>query len=176
MFAAPTFGQIDYSRLESNDLTIDTKSFNKIDILGLISNLDDFSSLYKAIKATELLETLKGEGPFTIFAPLNSAFGKLPEATIVHLFQPDQKKQLTRVLKNHIVESEILSEQLLAAIGDNNGTYELATIGGDILRITINNGALVLIDDKNTMAFITKANVEASNGVIHVIDTIVLPE
>jgi uncharacterized surface protein with fasciclin (FAS1) repeats len=80
------------------------------------------------------------------------------------------------VLKNHIVDSKILSEQLIAAIRDNNGTYELATIGGDILRITINNNALVLIDDKNTMAFITKANVEASNGVIHVIDTIVLPE
>ena len=139
-------------------------------------NSADHTTLVTAVKAAGLVDTLKGKGPFTVFAPTNAAFAKLPAGTVEMLLQPDHKKMLTEVLTYHVVAGRMDSAGLMAkAKSARGGKFDVKTVEGDKLWIVLKDGKLWLQDEKGNTATITTADVYQSNGVIHVIDTVVMP-
>ncbi len=139
-------------------------------------NSADHTTLVAAVKAAGLVETLEGPGPFTVFAPTNEAFAKLPAGTVDSLLKPENKAALTKVLTYHVVAGRLSSHDLLKKIKEGNGTAELTTVEGGKLFATLHDGkAIELKDEKGGTAMVTIANVFQSNGVIHVIDTVVMP-
>ena len=139
-------------------------------------NSADHTTLVAAVKAAGLVETLQGTGPFTVFAPTNAAFGKLPAGTVDTLLKPENKPALTKVLTYHVVPGRLSSVDLKKQIKAGNGTAMLKTVSGGTLWATMQGNDVVLKDEKGGMANVTQANVFQSNGVIHVIDTVVLPQ
>jgi uncharacterized surface protein with fasciclin (FAS1) repeats len=139
-------------------------------------NSADHTTLVAAVKAAGLVETLEGPGPFTVFAPTNEAFSKLPAGTVDTLLKPENKATLTKVLTYHVVAGRLSSHDLLKKIKDGKGTAELTTVEGGKLWVTLHDGRHIeLKDEKGGMALVTIANVFQSNGVIHVIDSVVMP-
>jgi uncharacterized surface protein with fasciclin (FAS1) repeats len=138
-------------------------------------NSADHTTLVAAVKAAGLVETLQGPGPFTVFAPTNAAFAKLPTGTVDSLLKPDMKGTLTKVLTYHVVAGKWSAEDLMKKITAGNGTAELTTVAGGKLWAMIKDGKVVLKDEKGGMSTVTQANVFQSNGVIHVVDTVVMP-
>jgi len=139
-------------------------------------NSADHTTLVAAVKAAGLLETLEGPGPFTVFAPTNQAFDKLPAGTVDNLLKPENKSLLTKVLTYHVVTGRLSSSDLLKKIRDGNGTAELTTVEGGKLWVMLHDGKHIMLkDEKGGTALVTIANVFQSNGVIHVIDTVVMP-
>jgi uncharacterized surface protein with fasciclin (FAS1) repeats len=128
-----------------------------------------------AVKAAGLVETLQGQGPFTVFAPTNAAFQKLPAGTVETLLKPENKSSLTRVLTYHVVAGRLSSVDLKKAIKAGKGTAMLKTVSGDTLWAMMHGNDIVLKDATGGMSMVTQANVFQSNGVIHVVDTVVLP-
>ena len=144
-------------------------------IVGVAAGNDDFSTLVAAVTAADLVETLNSEGPFTIFAPTNDAFNKLPEGTVAGLLEPSSKDALTGVLTYHVVAGEYNAAAVLKAIDENNGSFTAKTVqGGDIL-LSLNDGKVLLTDEKGNSSTVIMADVEASNGIIHAIDSVVMP-
>ena len=128
------------------------------------------------MKAAGLVETLEGAGPFTVFAPTNEAFNKLPAGTVDTLLKPENKSTLTKVLTYHVVAGRLSKSDLMKKIKAGNGSAELTTVEGGKLWVTLHDGKhLMLKDEKGGTALVTIANVFQSNGVIHVIDTVVMP-
>jgi uncharacterized surface protein with fasciclin (FAS1) repeats len=139
-------------------------------------NSADHTTLVAAVKAAGLVETLEGPGPFTVFAPTNEAFSKLPAGTVDTLLKPENKATLTKVLTYHVVAGRLSSHDLLKKIKEGNGTAELTTVEGGKLWVMQHDGKHIeLKDEKGGTALVTIANVFQSNGVIHVIDTVVMP-
>ena len=139
-------------------------------------NSADHTTLVAAVKAAGLVETLEGAGPFTVFAPTNEAFNKLPAGTVDSLLKPENKATLTKVLTYHVVAGRLSSQDLMKRIKDGKGTAELTTVEGGKLWVMLHDGKHIeLKDEKGGMALVTIANVFQSNGVIHVIDTVVMP-
>lgn len=138
-------------------------------------NSKDHTTLVAAVKAAGLVETLEGEGPFTVFAPTNAAFEKLPKGTVETLLKPENKAMLTSILTYHVVPGKIDSKTLMEWIKKNGGTYTAKTVQGGELKFMMKNGNIMLMDDKGGMAKITIKDVYQKNGVIHVIDTVVMP-
>lgn len=138
-------------------------SHHEKDIVDTAASLDTFSTLVAAVKAGGLVETLKGEGPFTVFAPTNEAFAKLPEGTVENLLKPENKDQLVAVLTYHVVSGKVMSADVAAG--------KVPTVNGQEAEITVADGN-VAIDGAN----VVKVDVETSNGVIHVIDSVILPK
>lgn len=139
-------------------------------------NSADHTTLVAAVKAAGLVETLEGPGPFTVFAPTNEAFAKLPAGTVDTLLKPENKPTLTKVLTYHVVAGRLSSRDLLKKIKEGKGTAELTTVEGGKLFVTLHDGKHIeLKDEKGGTAMITIANVFQSNGVIHVIDSVVMP-
>lgn len=138
-------------------------------------NSADHTTLVAAVKAAGLVETLEGPGPFTVFAPTNEAFDKLPAGTVETLLKPENKPTLTKVLTYHVVAGRLGSHELMKMIKEGNGKAELATVEGGKLWVMQDGKNIVLKDEKGGMATVTIANVYQSNGVIHVIDTVVMP-
>lgn len=138
-------------------------------------NSKDHTTLVAAVKAAGLVETLSGAGPFTVFAPTNAAFGKLPAGTVETLVKPENKGTLTTILTYHVVPGRLSSMDLAARIKTGGGKAMLKTAQGGTLTASLRNGAVVLTDAKGGMSRVTIANVNQSNGVIHVIDTVVMP-
>jgi uncharacterized surface protein with fasciclin (FAS1) repeats len=127
------------------------------------------------VKAAGLVDTLSGPGPFTVFAPTNAAFAKLPAGAVDGLLKPDMKPTLTKVLTYHVVAGKVSAEDLLKKIKDGNGTAELTTVAGGKLSAMVQDGKVVLKDAKGGLSTVTQPNVFQSNGVIHVVDTVVMP-
>jgi uncharacterized surface protein with fasciclin (FAS1) repeats len=148
---------------------------NKKDIVQVASSIDDFSTLVAAVKAADLVGTLQGDGPFTVFAPTNASFEKLPERTVESLLKPEAKDQLTKILTYHVVAGKFKAEDVVKAIKDNNGDFSIETVAGETLSASITDGKVILTDSKGGKSTVTKTDVMASNGVIHVIDTVVMP-
>ncbi|WP_435416954.1 fasciclin domain-containing protein [Parerythrobacter aurantius] len=144
-------------------------------IVAVAQGNPDFSTLVTAVTAAELGQTLAGPGPFTVFAPTNAAFEKLPDGTLETLTAPEGKEQLTGILTYHVVEGETNAAALTKAIADNGGSYELTTVNGGKLTATLDGDKVVLTDAKGGKATVTATDVDAANGVIHVIDTVVMP-
>jgi uncharacterized surface protein with fasciclin (FAS1) repeats len=133
------------------------------------------TTLVAAVKAAGLVDTLEGPGPFTVFAPTNKAFGKLPKGTVESLVQPENKDKLTAILTYHVVPGKMSAADLMAAVKEGGGKAELKTVQGDVLTVTRKGHGLILTDSKGDMAHITIPDVNQSNGVIHVIDTVMIP-
>jgi len=152
-----------------------TSKYVHDDLVDIAAASNDFTTLVAAVKAADLVSTLKSEGPFTIFAPNNIAFAKLPEGTVASLLEMKNKSLLTSILTYHVVPANITAENLINSIKAAGGTFKCKTVQGDILVAKIMNGNPVLIDEKGNKSFITKTDVKGSNGVIHVIDSVVMP-
>ncbi len=135
----------------------------------------NLSTLVAAVKAAGLVETLSGPGPFTVFAPDNDAFNKLPAGTVDTLVKPESKDQLTKILTYHVVSGKMDSKAIAKAIKKGHGTATLKTVQGGTLTAKMDGSKLVLTDEKGGMSTVTTANVYQSNGVAHVIDTVLMP-
>jgi uncharacterized surface protein with fasciclin (FAS1) repeats len=138
-------------------------------------NSKDHTTLVAAVKAAGLVETLSGPDPFTVFAPTNAAFDKLPAGTVPTLLKPENKGKLTQVLTYHVVPTKALSAAIAQMIKDDGGMHEIKTVAGGKLWASMKGGSIYLKDEKGRTAKVTIANVVQSNGVIHVIDTVLLP-
>ncbi|QXC52801.1 fasciclin domain-containing protein (plasmid) [Agrobacterium salinitolerans] len=139
-------------------------------------NSKDHTTLVAAVKAAGLVETLQGKGPFTVFAPTNEAFAALPKGTVDNLLKPENKVQLTKVLTCHVVAADAMSKAIEKMIKDDNGTHDVKTVGGCILKAKESKGKITLTDEMGGVAHVTIADVKQSNGVIHVIDKVLLPK
>ncbi len=145
------------------------------DIVDTAAGNADFSTLVAAVKAAGLVDTLKGKGPFTVFAPTNAAFGKLPAGTVDSLLKPEAKATLTAVLTYHVVPGKVLAADLVKAIQAGGGKAEVTTVQGGKLTASLMGNVVMLRDAKGGMSHVRAADVATSNGVIHVIDTVVMP-
>lgn len=139
-------------------------------------NSKDHTTLVAAVKAAGLVETLQGAGPFTVFAPTNEAFGKLPKGTVENLVKPENKATLTKILTYHVVAGKMDAAAIAAAIKAGGGKATLKTVSGGTLTAMMKGNKLVLTDEKGGMSTVTIKNVYQSNGVIHVIDTVLMPQ
>ncbi len=138
-------------------------------------NSKDHTTLVAAVKAAGLVDTLSGKGPFTVFAPTNAAFAKLPGGTVEMLVKPESKASLTNILTYHVVPGRITAQQIASMAARNHGTATLKTVEGENLRFMKSGKGWVVVDAKGGKSRITIANVMQSNGVIHVIDTVLMP-
>ena len=139
-------------------------------------NSKDHTTLVAAVKAAGLVETLQSAGPFTVFAPTDAAFGLLPAGTVETLVKPENKAMLTGILTYHVVPGRITSQDLTKWVKSGNGTYEMTTVQGGKLWVVSKDGKLWLKDEKGGMTGISIADVNQSNGVIHVVDGVLLPK
>ncbi len=139
-------------------------------------NSKDHTTLVAAVKAAGLVETLEGPGPFTVFAPTNAAFAKLPAGTVDNLLKPENKPTLTKILTYHVVPGRMTAVNLMKAVKDGEGEAKLKTVAGETITVRdAGPGTLSITDAKGDVAMVTIADVLQSNGVIHVIDTVLLP-
>jgi uncharacterized surface protein with fasciclin (FAS1) repeats len=145
------------------------------DIVDNAVNSADHTTLVAAVKAAGLVDTLKGAGPFTVFAPTNTAFGKLPAGTVDTLLKPENKQTLTQVLTYHVVAGKVDAASLARKIKEGKGTATLKTVAGGTLTAMMSGQDIVLKDAKGGTSKVTIADVNQSNGVIHVVDSVLLP-
>lgn len=146
------------------------------DIIDNAVNSKDHTTLVAAVKAAGLVETLKGTGPFTVFAPTNDAFNKLPPGTVDNLLKPENKATLTGILTYHVVAGKMDSKALAKAIKMGKGKAVLKTVAGGNLTASMDGDKVKLTDAKGGSAYVTQANVYQKNGVIHVVDTVLMPQ
>jgi uncharacterized surface protein with fasciclin (FAS1) repeats len=146
------------------------------DIIDNAVNSKDHTTLVAAVKAAGLVETLKGKGPFTVFAPTNAAFAALPEGTVEMLMKPENKATLTKILTYHVVPGRLDSKALAAEAKANGGKATLKTVSGGSLWVMMKGDEWLVQDEKGSTATITIPNVYQSNGVIHVISAVAMPK
>lgn len=146
------------------------------DIVDVAASVDDFSTLVTALKAADLVGALKGEGPFTVFAPLNSGFAKIDSNTLNALLQPENKEKLGAILTYHVVSGKLAATDVAAALKKGKGKVELTTLNGAVLTAMSKDGGIFLKDANGNYSKISKTDVMASNGVIHIIDDVVMPK
>lgn len=150
-------------------------AMNSGNIVAAASSSPDFKTLVTAVKAAKLTDTLASKGPFTVFAPTNDAFAKLDPGTVETLLKPENRDQLTKILTYHVVAGKFNAAYILQQIEAGNGTATLTTVEGSTLTASLEGGNVVLTDENNRTAIVTKTDLMQSNGIIHVIDTVVLP-
>ena len=146
------------------------------DIIDNAVNSKDHTTLVAAVKAAGLVETLKGTGPFTVFAPTNAAFAGLPAGTVDSLLKPESKPALTKVLTYHVVAGKMDAAALSKAVAAGGGKAMLKTVSGGMLTATASAGTVMVMDESGGSAAVTIADVMQSNGVIHVVDKVLLPK
>jgi uncharacterized surface protein with fasciclin (FAS1) repeats len=134
------------------------------------------TTLVTALKAADLVSTLQGVGPFTVFAPTNAAFAKLPKGTLENLLKPGNKATLTKILTYHVVSGNLDAAAVLKAIKEGKGKVALKTVSGGTLSASLKNGKVVLTDEKGETATVTTTDLKAKNGVIHVINAVLMPK
>lgn len=138
-------------------------------------NSKDHTTLVAAVKAAGLVETLQGDGPFTVFAPTDKAFAKLPAGTVDKLVQPEMKETLTGILTYHVVAGKVDSKELMRLIKAGGGKATLKTVQGEVLTAMMKGTGIVLMDAKGGKSMVTIKDVYQKNGVIHVVDTVLMP-
>lgn len=149
--------------------------FENKNIIENAVNSKDHTTLVAAVKAAGLVETLQGAGPFTVFAPVNAAFDALPKGTVESLLKPENKAQLTKILTCHVVPTKALSGAIAKMIADDKGAHPVKTVGGCVFTAMQDGNDIKIKDGKGNVAKVTIADVRQSNGVIHVIDKVLLP-
>ena len=145
------------------------------DLVDVAMGSVDHTTLVAAIKAADLVNTLKGKGPFTLFAPSNIAFNKLPNGTVETLLKPESKAALVKLLTYHVVKGKLSASDVAAAIKVGKGKAIIKTIQGKNLTASLVNGKVILTDSKGGKATVTNTDLDASNGVIHVVDSVLMP-
>jgi uncharacterized surface protein with fasciclin (FAS1) repeats len=161
---------------DDNPMVGGAPMFKAKDIVDNAVNSADHTTLVAAVKAAGLVDTLKSKGPFTVFAPVNSAFDKLPMGTVETLLKPENKATLTKVLTYHVVPGRYDAKALMGLIQKGNGSASLKTASGGTLTFKMNGSKSInVMDEKGGVSMVTIANVYQSNGVIHVVDTVLLP-
>ena len=174
-FGASSVSAQDKMMKSGNPMVGGAAMYKNKDIIDNAVNSKDHTTLVAAIKAAGLVATLKGKGPFTVFAPTNSAFDMLPAGTVDTLLKPENKAMLTKILTYHVVAGNFDSKKIMKAIKKGNGKAMFKTVAGGMLTASMDGNALVLTDEKGGMSKVTIANVKQSNGVIHVVDTVLMP-
>ena len=148
---------------------------NHSDLVDIVSNSDDFSTLTVALKTAGLVKTLQGDGPFTVFAPTNAAFAKLPDGTVASLLKPNNKTKLSKILTYHVIEGRFTAKDVINGIKSSNGKFEIQTVSGGKLIATLDSNTVLLTDENGNKSAILQTDLDASNGIAHVIDSVVLP-
>ena len=146
------------------------------DIADIAIGSADHSTLVAAVVAADLVGTLKSAGPFTVFAPTNAAFAKLPEGTVATLLKPENKAQLAKILTYHVVAGNLDAAAVVAAITNGKGSVTLTTVSGGKLTASMEGGKVKLTDEAGNAAYVIATDLKGTNGVIHVIDSVVLPK
>lgn len=146
------------------------------DVVDIAIGSDDHTTLVAAVKAAELVTTLKSDGPFTVFAPTNAAFDKLPEGTVANLLKEENKALLSKILTYHVVSGNLDATAVIAAIKKGEGKAELTTVSGGILIGSLEDGKVKLTDESGNSAYVIVADLKGTNGIVHVIDGVVLPK
>ncbi|WP_376874023.1 fasciclin domain-containing protein [Albirhodobacter sp. R86504] len=160
---------------ETNPMVGGAEMFPTKNIVENAVNSADHTTLVAAVQAAGLVETLSSEGPFTVFAPTNDAFAALPEGTVETLLKPENKETLTKILTCHVVGKKVMADALQGMIEDEGGMHPFTTVGGCEYTAKYADGMMMIEDGQGNTATVTIADVEQSNGVIHVIDTVLLP-
>jgi len=175
VFAAALAGSASTAFAQQDPMVGGAAMFPSKNIVENAMNSQDHTTLVAAVKAAGLVGTLEGAGPFTVFAPTNEAFAKLPAGTVDNLLKPENMDMLKKVLTYHVVAGRISTNDLKKMIHDGNGKATLTTVEGGTLTVWMKGGKYMLTDEKGNMAAITIPNVYQSNGVIQVIDTVLMP-
>lgn len=167
----------DAMAIDSTEVAVDTAAVeNASTIVDVASANPDFSTLVAAVTAAGLGETLSGDGPFTVFAPTNAAFEKLPAGTVDNLLKPENVEKLKGLLTYHVVSGKFDAAAVTDAITEGKGKYTVTTVQGGKIDLSLKNGKVVLTDANGKSATVVIADVAASNGVIHAIDSVVMPK
>jgi uncharacterized surface protein with fasciclin (FAS1) repeats len=145
-------------------------------IVDVAVGSSDHTTLVAAVKAADLVAVLQGAGPFTVFAPTNAAFAKLPAGTVETLLKPENKATLAKILTYHVVAGNLNAAAVVKAIKDAKGSLKVKTVSGGILTASLKDGNVILTDEKGGVSTVVTTDLAASNGVIHVIDSVVLPK
>jgi uncharacterized surface protein with fasciclin (FAS1) repeats len=176
-FAVAAPAPVVYAQMAEKTVTVGgAPMYPSKNIIQNAVNSKDHTTLVAAVKAAGLVDTLSGPGPFTVFAPTNAAFAKLPAGTVDSLLKPENKATLTTILTYHVVPGRMTAVSLMKAIKDGEGEAHLKTVAGkDLIVKQAGPGKLTITDAKGDVAMVTIADVLQSNGVIHVIDTVLLP-
>lgn len=161
---------------QKNPMVGGAAMYNTKDIVDNAVNSKDHTTLVAAVKAADLVETLKSAGPFTVFAPTNAAFDKLPAGTVETLVKPENKATLTKILTYHVLVGKFSAESIMKAIKKGMGKATFTTVSGGNLTASMDMGKVKLTDENGGIAFVTIADVNQKNGVIHVIDSVVTPK
>lgn len=151
-------------------------AYSKKSIVETALGVPDLSTLITAVKAAGLVETLQGKGPFTVFAPLNSAFDKLPEGTVGTLVKPENKELLTKILTYHVVAGKVSAHTLVNLIKKGHGKASIKTVAGETLTATVEGKKVLLIDGKGSKIEVVKTDINCSNGVVHLLDGVLMPK
>lgn len=169
-------GSASYAKMKSNNPMVGGAAmYPSKNIIENAVNSKDHTTLVAAVKAAGLVETLSGPGPFTVFAPTNAAFAKLPAGTVDTLLKPENKGTLSTVLTYHVVSGTMTGAMIAKAIKAGKGKAELTTVQGGMLTASMKGKRVILTDAKGGTAMVTIANVMQSNGVIHVVDSVLMP-
>ncbi len=161
--------------LAENPMVGGAAMFDTKNIIENAVNSADHTTLVAAVQAAGLVETLSGEGPFTVFAPTNDAFAKLPAGTVETLLKPENKDQLVKILTCHVVGAKALAADVQKMVADDGGMHTIKTVGGCEFTAMVEDGMVKIKDGMGGVATVTVADVIQSNGVIHVIDAVLLP-
>ena len=170
--AAPAFAA---SHATPNPMVGGAEMFADKNIVENAMNSADHTTLVAAVAAAGLVDTLKGEGPFTVFAPVNAAFDALPAGTVDKLLMEENKDQLTKILTCHVVAADAMAMAIKGMIDDDGGKHPVQTVGGCTLQATYDGDQIFIEDENGNKAMVMIADVNQSNGVIHVIDKVLLP-
>jgi uncharacterized surface protein with fasciclin (FAS1) repeats len=164
------------AQMDDNPMVGGAAMFKSKDIVDNAVNSADHTTLVAAVKAAGLVETLKGKGPFTVFAPVNAAFDKLPAGTVDTLLKPENKGMLTNILTYHVLAGRFDSNAIAKKIKAGNGKAWLKAVNGGTLTAWMDGNSIVISDEKGGQSRVTIANVYQSNGVIHIVDSVLLPK
>jgi uncharacterized surface protein with fasciclin (FAS1) repeats len=175
MMANDSMAMTNDMAMSANPMVGGAEMFPTKNIVENAMNSADHTTLVAAVKAAGLVDTLSGAGPFTVFAPTNAAFEKLPAGTVDTLLKPENKKMLTDVLTYHVIAGKMSAADLAKAIEAGGGSAKLTTVEGGTLTATMSGNTITLTDEKGGKSTVTQGDVMQSNGVIHVVDTILMP-
>jgi uncharacterized surface protein with fasciclin (FAS1) repeats len=145
-------------------------------IVDLAVKTKSLSTLVVAVKAAGLVDTLASKGPFTVLAPTNAAFAKLPKGTVATLLKPQNKATLTKILTCHVIAGDVMAKDVIGLVKKGKGRASVKTVGGCVLTFQVGNGKVHITDEKGRTGQVTAADIMASNGVIHVINKVILPK
>jgi uncharacterized surface protein with fasciclin (FAS1) repeats len=161
--------------LAENPMVGGAAMFEDKNIVENAVNSADHTTLVAAVQAAGLVETLSGAGPFTVLAPTNDAFAKLPAGTVENLLKPENKDMLVKILTCHVVAANAMSKDIMGMVDADGGMHKVSTVGGCEFTLMTKDGKVMIEDGQGNVATVTIADVKQSNGVIHVIDTVLLP-